>query len=460
MSKIVQNDDTIAAVATASGYGGIGIVRMSGPESIQVSSKLFSGAKSPADLSSSGFIHGWVKENNETLDEVICLVMKAPNSYTGQDVVEFHCHGGPTPIGRVLNAIIDQGVRPAGPGEFTRRAFLAGKIDLSQAEAVQDLITSKTDQAGRAAISQLDGGLSERISEMRRELAELLARLEAGIDFSDEEDVVAVPPQEMSRKLELAWQKITTLLNEAKAGRRYREGARVVITGKPNVGKSTLMNALLKSERVIVDPTPGTTRDVVEDTIELAGMPLRLFDTAGIRENAGDVEKIGIDRAKDTLSSADLALLLLDGSKLIDENDKKWAAQMECPSIIVINKNDLPQKINIDEIKKIAKGAKVISISALSKEGIDTLEDSIKQELLGDYSTSETPVLTNIRHIKVLYGARDAILRAAQASSQEMSEEFTASDLRLALDSLSEITGETATDEILDMIFAKFCIGK
>jgi tRNA modification GTPase len=460
MSAKVQDHDTIAAIATAPGRGAIGIIRISGPDALEVAGRLFKGDRNPADMPGFSLARGWIEHDGERLDEVLALVMRAPRSYTREDVVEFHCHGGAVPLKRVLAAVIGEGARPAAPGEFTKRAFLSGRMDLAQAEAVADIIAGETEAAARAAAVQLAGELSKRLRKIRRVLVEILARLEAGIDFSDEEDVVAIEPEEFMERLERAGAGLAELIDQAGRGARLRDGARVVIAGRPNVGKSTLMNRLLRSERVIVTESPGATRDVVEDLIEIEGIPVRLFDTAGIREQAKEIEMMGVEKARATLENADLVLLLVDGSEPLSDDDRELANSTSPALILVINKCDLETVVEEGKVKELATGAPVLKMSALTGEGVEDLERAIARALIGGEASMETPAVTNARHADVLRRAGEAIKRAMSAREEGLSDEFAASDLRLGLDALGEITGETATDEILDIIFSRFCIGK
>ena len=450
--------DTIAAIATAAGRGAIGIVRISGPEALVVAARVFRG-RDPRALPGFTAARGWIEDGEDRIDEALCLVMRAPRSYTREDVAELHCHGGPALLHRVLAAVLRAGARPAEPGEFTRRAFLAGRIDLAQAEAVADLIAGETAAAARAAADQLAGGLSRRIEALRFGLAELLARLEAAIDFPEEEDVPGLEPGELLAAIARLAGGMRALLADAERGRRLREGVRVVIAGRPNVGKSTLMNALLRAERVLVSPEPGTTRDVVEDALELEGIAVRLFDTAGLRSAAVAVEARGADLAREALAGADLALLVLDGSEPIGEDDRQAAAAIAGPLLLVINKSDLPPAATDDDCAALAAGATAVRVSARTGDGLDRLERLMAAALAGEGS-GETPILTNQRHAHALRRAEEALERARAAIDRRLPPELAASDLRLALASLAEITGETTADDILDLIFSRFCIGK
>lgn len=460
MSGKVQGPDTIAAIATPSGRGAIGIVRVSGPAAIAIAERLFHGRRPATEIAAGTFAHGWIEAEGERLDEVLCLVMRAPASYTGEDVVEFQGHGGPAPIARVLRAVLAAGARPAGPGEFTRRAFLNGRLDLAQAEAVADVIASAGEAAARMATAQLDGGLSRRLGELRERLAELLARLEAEIDFAEDDGVEPLRGEVLGQRLAAATDELRRLIADAGRGRRYREGARVVIAGRPNVGKSTLMNTLLRAERAIVTPIPGTTRDVIEDAFELEGILVRLLDTAGIRSDAGEVERLGVARAREAVAGADLVLFLVDGSRPLGDEDAELRAAITGPLILVVNKCDLPSVIDGEAVSALARGAPIVRISALAGQGVGNLEAAAARALLGDAAPGEDPIVSNSRHADALARTREAVNRARSAASDRLSPEFIAADLRAALTSLGEITGETATDELLDLIFSRFCIGK
>lgn len=454
------DNETIAAAASPPGRGAIGIIRISGPEALEVAARVFKGGRDPRSMAGFTASLGWIEAEGGRIDEALCLVMRGPKSFTREDVAELHCHGGPVPLKRALEAVIASGARPAAPGEFTRRAFLAGRIDLVQAEAVADLIASETEAAARAAAAQLEGALSQRLSGLRRNLAELLALIEAGIDFADEEDMTAIAKEELDSRLRQAAAEIAGLLKDAARGRRLREGARVVIAGSVNVGKSTLMNALLGRERVIVTASPGTTRDVVEDGLDIMGLPVRLFDTAGIRTGSDEVEQMGVDRARAALASGDLAVLVLDGGRPLADDDRVIAGSIPGPMVAALNKRDLPLMVTDAEIEDLARGAPVVKISALFGEGLEELEREIARALTAGATGTETPALTNARHAQALGLCAGAIERARTAARQGLSHEFMAADLRIALDHLGEITGETAAEEILDLIFSRFCIGK
>ncbi len=399
---------------------------------------------------------GWIEHRGETVDEALCLVMRGPRSFTGEDVVEFHCHGGPAIIRRTLEAVLDLGARLAAPGEFTRRAFLSGRIDLAQAEAVADMVAGETDASVRAAARQLEGGLSQRLEGLRRTLVETLALLEASVDFSEHEDVQSISREDLEERLDAVICSLAELIDDSGRGRLLREGARLVIAGRPNVGKSTLMNALLRKERVIVTPEPGTTRDIVEEALDIGGVPVRMLDTAGIRAHAGDIEKLGVELAKRAVSDADFVVMMIDGSSALTEDDRLLAEMVEAPAVVAINKSDLPAAVSEEEACKLFPPSAIVRISALQGEGLDGLETAIAGLIAK--GEGERPLVTNARHEEALNRTREAVTRAREASDQ--SEEFIAVDIRQALEFLFEITGETVTDEVLDHIFSRFCVGK
>jgi len=399
---------------------------------------------------------GWIEHGGEALDQALCLVMRGPRSFTGEDIVEFHCHGGPAIIRRTLEAVLEMGARLAAPGEFTRRAFLSGRIDLAQAEAVADMVAGETEAAIRAAARQLEGGLSQRLEDLRRTLMETLALLEAGVDFSEHEDVRSISREELEERLDAVICSLAKLVDDAGRGRLLREGARLVIAGRPNVGKSTLMNSLLRKERVIVTPEPGTTRDIVEEVMEIGGVPVRMLDTAGIRAHAGDIEKLGVDLAKGAVRDADFVIMMIDGSSELTEDDRLLAEMVEAPAIVAINKSDLPATVSEEEAGQLFPHSAIVRISALQGDGLDGLETALSR--LMATGEGERPLVTNARHEEALKRTREAVERAHKVSGE--SEEFIASDIRQALESLGEITGETVTDEVLDHIFSRFCVGK
>jgi len=451
--------DTIAAPATAPGRSAIGVIRMSGPQAISIASRLFSGSTDPNEAAGHTALHGYFEYQGEKLDQVLLLVMRAPRSYTGEDMAEFHCHGGHAVMGAVLDAVLKEGARPAAPGEFTRRAFLNGKIDLARAEAVADLVSSETETAARMALANLEGGLSRKLENIRERLAYVLAMVEAGIDFSDEEDVVPMDNTELAERTASLAGEIREMAEGAAAAKKIFEGVRVVVAGRPNVGKSTLVNRLLGSDRVIVTDTPGTTRDAVECRLDISGVPVSLFDTAGLRETGEEAEKLGVTRTRELIETAALTLFMVDGSAGITEEDRKEAGAVTSPSIVAINKIDLGTVISRDEAAALAKGARAVEISAREGAGIEELLALITDAVI-TWGPEATGGVTSHRQEEALLRGASHLGRAREAAREGLSPEFIASDLRLCLDAIGEITGETATDDILDIVFSRFCIGK
>ncbi len=445
-------DDTIAAIATPMGVGGIGIVRLSGPQSREVLQAIFRGGRLvPRRLTYGRIV---VPESGEVVDEVLAAYMPAPRTYTRQDVVEINCHGGPVPLRRVLELCLAQGARLAGPGEFTLRAFLNGRIDLAQAEAVADMVEARTAAGLRLALARLEGRLSARVRAVRSQLLEALAYVEASIDFDD------IPSCDPAPALEEALHSLEELLAGAERGIVYRQGVRVAIVGRPNVGKSSLLNALLRADRAIVTPIPGTTRDTLEETLNLNGIPLVLVDTAGIRAHARDpVEGLGIERSRAALACSDLALLVIDGSEELDAQDRVIAAQIgEKPTILVLNKADLPR---IAEVNGLLPAAPRVTVSALTGAGIANLERTIEEVVLsGQVVAAGESAIGSARHRDVLRRACQHIREAQAARRNGLPLDLLSLDLRAAIDALGEITGETVSETLLETIFARFCVGK
>jgi tRNA modification GTPase len=456
-------DDTIAAIATPPGEGGVGIVKISGPRATEILQHLFRPTSSrgaalppvPRRLTR-GHIHDPL--TGQIVDEVLTVLMPAPHSYTCQDVVEIQTHGGIVVVQRILELVLAAGARPAAPGEMTLRAFLNGRLDLAQAEAVLDIVTARTEAALRVAVDQLDGHLSRQLKPLRTALVNVLAYLEAIIDFVEDE----IPPQDIRTPLDHAEAALVALLATADRGMIYRQGARAAIVGRPNVGKSSLLNALLRGERAIVTPVPGTTRDTLEETINLHGVPLVVVDTAGIRLSAdNEIEQLGIERSRAALQRADLALLVIDGSQPLDALDETIAALIGHKSaIVVVNKRDLPTA-DATVADQLLPDARHVAISALTGDGLAELEHAILDQLLGGrIAASETPLVSNPRHKAVLGRALDHV-RAARAGEQGgLSPELLAIDVRAAIDELGEITGETASADVIEAIFSQFCLGK
>lgn len=471
-------DDTICAIATPPGEGGIGVVRISGLHALEFAShvvRLRSG-KSLQDLrthvmaladvcSQSIILHVTLESEARThsfIDEALVVVMRRPHSFTGEDVVEVQCHGGPVILDQLCRALMSAGARLAEPGEFTKRAFLNGRLDLAQAEAVLDTIRAKTARSLTIAQSQRRGALSQEVEATRSALVVALAHIEAALDFA-EEDIAFVQQDELIRVLEQTATRLRGLVESGREGRIWREGAAVAILGRPNVGKSSLMNALLRSDRAIVTPVPGTTRDMLEEVVSIDGIPVRLFDTAGIRPTDDPVEVEGIRRSQLAWEEADLALILLDGSQPLSDGDRLLLARQETArALLVINKCDLPRKLLREELAHACPvSAGAIDISAKMQIGLDGLRDAIRSRLTPSRLESREGVLvTNLRHAAALERALQGVEQATHSVEDGRAGELVAMDLRIAADALGEITGAITTDEILERIFAEFCIGK
>ncbi len=474
-------DDTICAIATPTGEGGIGIVRLSGARSIAIADRLVrlrSGnslacvrprclhladvqSALTRDTSQQTGSHALI--NDAPLDEVLVVAMNAPRSYTGEDVVEIHSHGGPLVLATLCRLCMAAGARMAEPGEFTKRAFLNGRLDLSQAEAVLDTIRAKTSASLTAAQRQLRGELAREVDRLRTGLLTLLAHVEAAIDFA-EEDITFVERDESLRTLEECVDVLARLIATSETGRVLREGASVVILGRPNVGKSSLMNRLLRDDRAIVTEIPGTTRDIIEESLRLGGIVVRLIDTAGIRPTTDPVESEGIRRTQRAREEGDLLVFVLDGSQELTGEDQGLLAELGGPrSLIVINKADLPRRLDGTALHAGygIDAEHVIEVSAKRGDGIDGLRDRIRSRLLpGRLEPDEGLVVTNVRHQAALLRAQESLRQAMDSVREARSGECVALDLRAAADALGEITGVITTDDILDRIFSDFCIGK
>lgn len=462
--------DTVTAIATPLGEGGISVLRISGLDAVTIADKVFKGKSMLSSAASHTAHFGTiVGEDGDVVDEVVATVFLGPNSYTGENTVEISCHGGILVTRRVLERILKMGARHAEPGEFTKRAFLNGRIDLSQAEAVADLIHARSDLALSSSVHQLEGALSERIHRLRSNLVDSIGLLELELDFV-EEDLEFVDKKKFRQTVQETVGEIERLLGSFRAGRIYREGAKVVIAGAPNAGKSSLLNALLESNRAIVTDIPGTTRDTIEEAVAIEGISFRLTDTAGLRDTNDVVELEGVRRTEDEVRMADVVLLVLDAS-LGAEGDqaviRRFAARLvslPVKSIYVLNKTDLPKR-NTQEILTglgIGTGASRVEISAKTGFGLGNLQKLLVGTVLsgrrGGIDGSAT--VTNIRHFEALDRARGSLCLSLESLEQGQSSEFVAVDLRNALESLGEVTGEVTSEEILNSIFSKFCIGK
>jgi len=456
-------DDTIAAVSTPLGEGAIAIVRMSGPQAIAIADKVFSGKAKLSEASSHSVHHGKIidPKTGQDFDEVLISMMRAPASYTTEDMVEINCHGGILVTRNILELLLRSGARLATPGEFTKRAFLNGRVDLAQAEAVVDVIRSKANLSLKVALGQLSGGLSKAIGEIRQNLIEALALVEAELDFSDQELEVNARDQALL-PLEKAEKIASDLLRGGRIGQQLREGFTVVILGRPNVGKSSLFNAMLKLNRAIVSDIPGTTRDTISEEIELEGIPIRLVDTAGLRASRGRVEKEGVQRARHQMRRADLLLILLDGSEPLCKEDREILKDTERQAgFVVVNKIDLPTVLDKEVLERFARARPTLYTSARRGDGIENLAMAIGNELLNSHGPDlSEPLISKLRHQEALKKVVENAYRAYRGLKKGANEELVAVDLREALSALGEITGEVCNEEILDRIFSQFCVGK
>lgn len=457
-------EETIAAISTPFGESGIGIVRMSGPMAETIIKKLFKPKKATPYFASHRFHYGQIidPKTGHPVDEVLVVLMRAPKTYTKEDIVEIHCHGGFFLLQKILELLLKEGARMAQPGEFTKRAFLNGRIDLTQAEAVIDLIKARTMEGIDIANQQLNGWLYNEMASLRERLIHHLAHIEAHIDFPEEE-LDEIPKMEIREDLIGALNKIEEWISTYDEGRVFREGISCAIIGKTNVGKSSLLNVLLKQDRAIVTPIPGTTRDVIEEVLNIYGVPVRLMDTAGLRKTKDSIEKEGVNRAKERAANADLILLVIDGSRLFDEDDLEIASEVrDKKKVVILNKNDLPHKILLEELKSQFPMDPVVSISALKNEGIEELKRTIYKTLIHREVrvSSENLIIANIRHKNLLVEIKESLLRAVNGLEVGASFEFIALEIRSALNSLGEMVGETTTEEVLNRIFDQFCIGK
>jgi tRNA modification GTPase len=454
-------DDTIAAIATPIGEGGLAVIRLSGPQALSIADRCFSpigkSALKPSSASSHTIHFGHILRNGVTVDEVLLSVMRAPRTFTREDVVEISCHGGLLPAKTVLDTLLESGARLAEPGEFTRRAFLNGRIDLAQAEAVADLIHSRTELALRAANEQLAGKLSQRINILRDEMVKTLAHIEAHIDFPDE-DITPHTKEQLVRRLEHAIAAMDELLRTAGEGQILRRGIRAAIIGRPNAGKSSLLNQLLGRDRAIVSAIPGTTRDTIEEMANIRGLPVVFIDTAGLRVARDEIEQEGIRRSRQSLEQAELILHVLDSSERLTDDDRNYFAELDGKKrIVVLNKVDLPAQL----VPSTLDTRHSVSVSCVTGEGIESLKDTIRNLVWsGEIKAEMLEVMINSRHQDALNRARDATDRTLAALRSEQTLELVALDLRIAVNAIGEIVGKTTTEDLLDMIFSQFCIGK
>ncbi|NEU04387.1 tRNA uridine-5-carboxymethylaminomethyl(34) synthesis GTPase MnmE [Clostridium senegalense] len=454
--------DTIAAVATSIGEGGVSIIRVSGDKALNIVSKIFKGKNNRKlnDIKTYTMRYGYIiNSNDEHIDEVIVSYMKGPRSFTAEDVVEINCHGGVVATNRVMSEVLKVGARLAEPGEFTKRAFLNGRIDLSQAEAIIDIINAKTELSMKSALMQSEGGISKEINALRNELLQSIAHIEATVDYP-EDDLEEVTAEGAAKTLKKMLIKIDELLDSADEGKILREGLNTVIVGKPNVGKSSLLNALTKENRAIVTDVPGTTRDVIEEYINISGVPIKIVDTAGIRETEDLVEKIGVERSKEKINQADLIILILDSSRELDEEDREIISYiLDKKYIVLLNKLDLDGKIKKEDLKEFNSNY-IFEISAKTGKNIDKVRESIKDLFFKGEVSNDDVIITNTRHKEALFRAKENIQGAIETLENTFAIDLASIDIRNAWSDLGKITGSTLEEDIIDKIFSEFCLGK
>ncbi|MEC0318873.1 tRNA uridine-5-carboxymethylaminomethyl(34) synthesis GTPase MnmE [Bacillus subtilis] len=458
--------DTIAAISTPMGEGAIAIVRLSGPEAIQIADKIYKGPKGKtlSSVESHTIHYGHIvdRPSDRVVEEVMVSVLKAPRTFTREDVIEINCHGGIVTVNQVLQLALREGARLAEPGEFTKRAFLNGRIDLSQAEAVMDLIRAKTDRALNVAMNQMEGRLSALVRRLRSEILETLAHVEVNIDYPEYDDVEEMTHQILVEKATAVKKEIEALLRTSEQGKILREGLSTVIIGRPNVGKSSLLNSLVHEAKAIVTDIPGTTRDVIEEYVNVRGVPLRLVDTAGIRETEDIVERIGVERSRQVLKEADLILLVLNYSEELSEEDVKLFEAVEGMDVIVIlNKTDLEAKIDTERVRELANGRPVVTTSLLKEEGINDLEEAIQSLFYtGAIESGDLTYVSNTRHISILQQAKRAIEDALSGIEQDVPIDMVQIDLTRCWELLGEIIGDSVHESLIDQLFSQFCLGK
>jgi tRNA modification GTPase len=454
-------DDTIAAIATAPGAAGLAVVRLSGGDALAVADRVFRGRSSLAAAASHTLHHGWVMDGESRVDEIIAAVFRAPHSYTREDVVELSCHGGALPSRRVLAALLNAGARLAGPGEFTLRAFLNGRLDLAQAEAVADVIAAATGAAHDLALAQLAGSLSRRLDGLSESLVDALAEVEARVDFAEDVGGVEVPEHVAQAIADVA-SSLGDLLRGADYARALRDGVRVPLVGRPNVGKSSLFNALLGESRAIVTELPGTTRDRVSETIEVAGVPVTLSDTAGLRDTDEPVERIGVALAEQALADSALVLWVIDGAVALTAEDREIAARVAGkPLLVALNQWDRGAAVAVEDVAALLDGAprRIVRVSAVRGDGLEVLRESLAS-LLGAGGSGEASAVANPRHAEALGRARLALVRASDAAHEGAPGEVVAIELRDAIAAIGEVTGKAIAEDLLERIFGKFCVGK
>lgn len=464
----LRMEDTIAAISTATGEGGIGIVRVSGPQAETVLTTLFRPPREKGDAGAFSFsprhmTYGSIidPDSGEVIDEVMAVLMRAPHTYTCEDVAEIHCHGSVVSLRRILQLCYAHGARPAERGEFTKRAFLNGRLDLSQAEAVIDVVRAQTDRSQEAAIAQLEGSLSTDIRALRADLLDLLVNMAVNLDYPDE-DIEEVMYQDLLTSLEDIRGRIRQLLDTADSGRILREGLRAAIIGRPNVGKSSLLNALLRESRAIVTEIPGTTRDTIEEAVSVRGIPVLLTDTAGIRETDDAIERLGIEKSRQSFAAADLVFLLLDGSQPLQEDDHRLLEKAGSRhTVVIINKRDLGERVSEAEIREDLPQARILRTSMKSEKDIAKIEDIIEELVYRDGVVQQnSTVVTNARHADLLRRAESAVGDAIDVTGRGEALDFIEVDVRRCYELLGEIIGESVSDDIIDEVFSRFCLGK
>ena len=458
---MLSTDDTIAAIATAEGAAGLAVVRISGAGAIAVADKVFRGRGTLAAAASHTLHHGWaVWPQARRLDEVVAALFRAPRSYTREDVVELSCHGGDRSARKILSALLAAGARLAAPGEFTLRAFLHGRIDLTQAEAVADLIHAATERAHDLALTQLAGELRRRLDQLEEKITDAVAEVEARVDFAEDVGGIEVPPHVVHAisEVDLA---LNALLASATYGRALREGARVPLVGRPNVGKSSLFNALLGEDRAIVTPAPGTTRDRVSEAIELAGLRVTLSDTAGLRDTVDPIEAIGVTLAEKALDSGTVVMWVVDGSETLEAADRRIAERLRGRKVVTaLNKADRGSRVAVAEMAAmLGDDSPIVTVSAVRGEGLDALRSALAERLGARSAEADAPV-THPRHAEALDRAQAALRRAAKAAADNEPGEIVALELHEALAAIGEVTGKAAGEDLLDRIFSRFCVGK
>lgn len=464
--NIVETEfDTIAAISTAPGEGAIGIVRLSGPDALKIADQVYKLGKKKLSTQDTHTIHyGHIVDpkTDAQLDEVMVSVMRAPKTFTREDVVEINCHGGILAVNRVLQLVLRTGARLAEPGEFTKRAFLNGRIDLSQAEAVMDLIRAKTDRSMNMAMKQLDGDLSNLIRSLRQEILNTLAQVEVNIDYPEYDDVEEMTLALLEEKTKYVSQQIQQLLSTAQQGKILREGLQTAIVGRPNVGKSSLLNVLLREEKAIVTDIAGTTRDTIEEYVNVRGVPLKLIDTAGIRDTDDTVERIGVERSRQAIQDADFVLLLLNQSEALTDGDRELIElTKDFKRVVILNKCDLETKLDMDELASLVPTEEIIKTSMLEKSGIDQLEQTIADYFFqGQMGDRDATYLSNTRHIALLEKADQALQEVLMGIESGMPVDLIQIDFTRAWDLLGEITGDSVQDELLTQLFSQFCLGK